>query len=71
MGRRPRDLTGHGGRFRCAPGYEPLAAEMAGLVDGSWELATGSHGMGGSHSATVASELTRRRTRSRPGGIGR
>jgi hypothetical protein len=29
--------------FRCAPGSEPLAAELAELVDGSWELASGVH----------------------------
>ena len=29
--------------FRCAPGSEPLAAELAELVDGSWELAPGVH----------------------------
>lgn len=30
-----------GPRFTCAPGHEPLAAELAELVDGSWELAPG------------------------------
>ena len=27
--------------FTCAPGNEALAAELAGLVHGSWELAPG------------------------------
>ncbi len=29
--------------FRCAPGYEPLAKELAELVGGSWELSSGVH----------------------------
>jgi ABC-type thiamin/hydroxymethylpyrimidine transport system permease subunit len=31
--------------FRCAPGAETLAAELAELVDGSWELASGVDGV--------------------------
>jgi hypothetical protein len=27
--------------FVCAPGHETLAAELAGLVDGTWEIALG------------------------------
>ena len=32
-----------GGRpcFSCAPGHETLAAELAGLVDGTWETTQG------------------------------
>jgi hypothetical protein len=32
-----------GGRpcFSCAPGHEPLAAELADLVDGTWETTQG------------------------------
>jgi hypothetical protein len=30
-----------GPRFTCGPGHEPLAAELAELVDGSWELGPG------------------------------
>ncbi len=29
--------------FSCAPGHEALAAELAGLVDGTWEI---THGLG-------------------------
>jgi hypothetical protein len=27
--------------FSCAPGHETLAAELAGLVDGTWEITQG------------------------------
>jgi hypothetical protein len=35
-------MTG-GALFACGPGYETLAAELAELVQGSWERAPGVH----------------------------
>jgi hypothetical protein len=47
-----------GACFGCTPGYEGLAAELAGLVDGSWVLTPGVHGvMILANGATVPREL--------------
>ena len=44
--------------FACGPGSEGLAAELAGLVGGSWALTPGIHGvMVMANGATVPREL--------------
>jgi hypothetical protein len=44
--------------FCCGPGYERLAAELAGLTDGRWVLTPGIHGvMVMANRATVPREL--------------
>ena len=47
-----------GACFGCGPGYEGLAAELAGLVNGSWLLTPGVHDvMIMANGATVPREL--------------
>jgi hypothetical protein len=47
-----------GACFGCGPGYEGLAAELAGLVNGSWVLTPGVHAvMIMANGATVPREL--------------
>jgi hypothetical protein len=47
-----------GACFGCGPGYEDLAAELAGLVNGSWILTRGVHDvMIMANGATVPREL--------------
>ena len=47
-----------GACFGCGPGYEALAAELAGLVNGSWVLTPGVHDvMIMANGATVPREL--------------
>jgi hypothetical protein len=47
-----------GARFGCGPGYEGLATELAGLVNGSWVLTSGVHGvMIMANGATVPRQL--------------
>ena len=51
-------MSGGGACFGCGPGYEGLAAELAGLVNGSWVLTPGVHDvMIMANGATVPREL--------------